>query len=227
MRSGCRSASAAVDPGRRGPRDLRRGVAVEQAGERVEELRLADRLLQERREQLLALAGLATAQRAEQHERQRRAARANLAGERDAVHPGHVHVEDRRVERRAVGEPGQRLVGRRRRARPMPHLAACSSSTRRLVALSSTTSSRLPSSAGWTPTNSRCRAAGDSPIGATIVNENVDPRPGPSLAASTRPPMSSARRRLIARPSPVPPYLRVVDESACVNDRNRRSLPSA
>ena len=42
-----------------------------------------------------------------------------------------------------------------------------------------------------------------------------------------RPPISSARRRLIASPSPVPPYLRVVDESACENDWNRRLMPSA
>ncbi len=42
-----------------------------------------------------------------------------------------------------------------------------------------------------------------------------------------RPPISSARRLLIARPRPVPPYLRVVDESACENDWNSRLMPSA
>ena len=42
-----------------------------------------------------------------------------------------------------------------------------------------------------------------------------------------RPPISSASRLLIARPRPVPPYLRVVDESACVNDWNSRPMPSA
>ncbi len=42
-----------------------------------------------------------------------------------------------------------------------------------------------------------------------------------------RPPISSERRLLIARPRPVPPYLRVVDESACENDWNRRLIASA
>ena len=42
-----------------------------------------------------------------------------------------------------------------------------------------------------------------------------------------RPPISSASRLLIARPRPVPPYLRVVDESACENDWNSRPMPSA
>ena len=107
----------------------------------------------------------------------------------------------------------------------IPHFAVCRSSTRRLVALSSTMSRRLPSSAGCTPMNSRCRAAGNSPIGATTVKKKVEPRPGPSLCAHIRPPMSSASRRLIASPRPVPPYLRVVDESACENDWN--SLPMA
>ena len=41
------------------------------------------------------------------------------------------------------------------------------------------------------------------------------------------PPISSERRLLIARPNPVPPYLRVVDESACENDWNSRLMPSA
>jgi hypothetical protein len=59
-----------------------------------------------------------------------------------------------------------------------------------------------------------------------MVNRNDDPRPGPSLCAHIRPPISSARRLLIARPSPVPPYLRVVDESACENDWKIRPMPS-
>ena len=66
-----------------------------------------------------------------------------------------------------------------------------------------------------------------SAVGAWIVKKNVDPLPGPSLVAHMRPPISSARRLLIARPRPVPPYLRVVDESACENDWNSRPMPSA
>ncbi len=41
-----------------------------------------------------------------------------------------------------------------------------------------------------------------------------------------RPPISSANCLLMANPNPVPPYLRVVDESACENDWNSRSMPS-
>ena len=98
---------------------------------------------------------------------------------------------------------------------------------RRLVALSSTTSTRLPVSSGCAPTKSRGRAGCSVAVGAWIVKENVDPLPGPSLCAHMRPPISSARRLLIASPSPVPPYLRVVDESACENDWNSRLMPSA
>ncbi len=44
----------------------------------------------------------------------------------------------------------------------------------------------------------------------------VDPRPG-SLAAWISPPRSRAISRLMDRPSPVPPYLRLVVPSACLN----------
>ena len=66
---------------------------------------------------------------------------------------------------------------------------------------------------------------GDSAIGATIVKKKVEPCPGPALSTHIEPPISSARRLLIARPRPVPPYLRVVDESACENDWNKRLRP--
>ena len=64
-------------------------------------------------------------------------------------------------------------------------------------------------------------------MGTSIVNRNVDPLPGPSLCAHMCPPISSERRLLIARPRPVPPYLRVVDESACENDWNSRLIASS
>ena len=43
-----------------------------------------------------------------------------------------------------------------------------------------------------------------------------DPSPG-RLSTETVPPISSQKRDTIARPRPVPPYLRVVVTSACVN----------
>ena len=77
----------------------------EQPGQRIEELRLTDRFGQIRRKQRVAVARLAPAERAEQHERQRRVFLANLARQRDAVHLRHVHVDDRDVEGVGMIEP--------------------------------------------------------------------------------------------------------------------------
>ena len=55
---------------------------------------------------------------------------------------------------------------------------------------------------------------------------NVDPCPS-VLSTAISPPIISQNRRLIARPSPVPPYLRVVEASACVKSWNSRSICSA
>ena len=51
------------------------------------------------------------------------------------------------------------------------------------------------------------------------VKVKVLPRPGSVLTVMS-PPRSRASRRLIVRPSPVPPNLRVVEASACVNGWN-------
>ena len=47
-------------------------------------------------------------------------------------------------------------------------------------------------------------------------NENVLPAPI-LLFTATDPPINSASREQIASPSPLPPYVRVIDPSACVN----------
>src|SRR5690606_11228214 len=57
------------------------------------------------------------------------------------------------------------------------------------------------------------------------------PRPGPSLAASIAPPCSSTRSRAIERPSPRPPWRRVLPLSACQKrsktcGRSPGSIPS-
>ena len=58
----------------------------------------------------------------------------------------------------------------------------------------------------------------------SIATWNVLPSPGtPSLSTHIVPPMSSASRLLIASPSPVPPYLRLVVASTWLNDSNSRS----
>ena len=84
----------------------------------------------------------------------------------------------------------------------MPHAANSALIRRRFVSLSSTTSARRPSN-----DPSRRSAVGVmSVVPARNVMWNVLPSPGtPVLVAQAVPPISSARRRLIARPSPVPP----------------------
>jgi len=54
------------------------------------------------------------------------------------------------------------------------------------------------------------------------VNAKVLPRPG-SLCTVICPPMRATSREAIVRPSPVPPYFRVVEVSSCSNARNIRS----
>ena len=85
---------------------------------------------------------------------------------------------------------------------------------RRLIALSSTTSTDLPVSSDGIP--AAARRDGTSAGSATIVKWNVAPSPS-TLSTHIVPPISSARRLLTARPRPVPPYLRVVDESTWLN----------
>ena len=59
------------------------------------------------------------------------------------------------------------------------------------------------------------------------MNQNTLPSPA-TLSAPAWPPISSASRRVIARPSPVPPYLREVERSACSKLLNRRaSVPGS
>ena len=109
----------------------------------------------------------------------------------------------------------------------MPHLALCSARMRRLVALSSTTRMRLPANAGCWPRKSRRWPCGSCAGTQRIVKWKVEPRPGPALSAHIVPPISSASSLLIARPSPVPPYLRVVPLSAWLNFWNSRDRPAS
>jgi hypothetical protein len=136
-----------------------------------------------------------------------------------------VHVEDREVERIACAIQRKASAGESVSRELIPHLPVCSARMRRLVALSSTTSTRLPASSGCVPTKSR-GASVDRRARRHDRERERRAFAGTVARAHMRPPMSSARRLLIARPSPVPPYLRVVDESACENDWNRRLMPS-
>ena len=57
------------------------------------------------------------------------------------------------------------------------------------------------------------------------MNQNVLPAPG-VLSTPIVPPIISTSRLEIASPRPVPPYLRVVELSACEKDWNNRSRAS-
>ena len=214
---------------RLGARRRARRRRAEQADQRVEELRLAHRLGEVGREQACSASPASRpAERAEEHERQRRRRAARIVARQRERRPSPACAC--RGSRASNGSPApsQRSASRRRcrwRATACPTWPPAGRATRRLVALSSTTSTRLPCSAGCAPTKSRWRAGGSSAhAGASMVNWNVEPVPGRRSRAHMRPPISSARRLLIARPRPVPPYLRVVEESACVNDWNSRPM---
>ncbi len=108
----------------------------------------------------------------------------------------------------------------------IPQPCDISSSTRRLVSLSSTIRTRRPASG--TAGSSAATTGAVAPGAATAkraVKWNVLPWPG-VLSTHTRPPIFSTRCRVMVRPRPVPPWRRVVDMSACSNGANRRSTSS-
>ena len=86
---------------------------------------------------------------------------------------------------------------------------------RRLVALSSTIKHRK--AAEIVQDRGDRRRGSSTPLRPNrTTNEKVLPSPT-RLSSSIFPPIISTRRQEIARPSPVPPYFRVVEPSACSN----------
>ena len=101
---------------------------------------------------------------------------------------------------------------------------SCAERMRRFVALSSTISARLPprSIGCLTGTDTRDEAGA---VCSRTASLNVEPWPGfPELSAMSDPSIASARRLLMARPRPVPPYRRAMDESAWLNDWKSRPI---
>jgi hypothetical protein len=97
----------------------------QQPHQRVEQLRLVQRLGQVGAEQPLGVARLAPAEGAEQHQRQARPAGMDALRELQAVHLGHVHVQDRDVELFSFLDPAQRLrrrLGGAGHHAPLAHL---------------------------------------------------------------------------------------------------------
>ena len=94
--------------------------------------------------------------------------------------------------------------------------ANCSLRMRRLISLSSTTSTR----AALKSTLDGGLAITAFSNGNRKVNQNVDPVAG-RLSTPISPPMSSTNCLLMASPRPVPPNFRVVDASAWVKGWNK------
>ena len=90
-----------------------------------------------------------------------------------------------------------------------PSVPSSSPITFRALSLSSTAQARSPRSSCAAGSFALC-----STLSRRAVNQNSDPSPT-WLSTPTLPPISSARRLLMAKPRPVPPYLRVVDASPC------------
>ena len=161
MRSGWRAAIVGVDAAAwpAPARPWARASCASSADQRVEQLRLAHRLGEVGGEQPLGVAGLAPAERAEQHERQRRRALRGCAA--PASTPSISGMCMSRIARsKRSPASSQRSASRRRLGGARHHAPlarSAASSTRRLVALSSTTSTRLPCSSGCAPTKSRRR----------------------------------------------------------------------
>ena len=162
----------------------------------------------------VVVAGLAPPERAEQDERQRRvAARGCACASCEAVHLRHVHVEDRHVERRARVEQPQRLGGDSVRcATVMPHLRRLQ---RQHAPVGGVVVDDQHAPAGQLrlhAAKSRCRAGGSVAMGASIVNRNVEPLPGPSLS----------RPHATAHQLGEPPADREAQAGAAVLARRRR-----
>ena len=98
----------------------------------------------------------------------------------------------------------------------MPAARSTSPTMRRFVALSSTINALCPTRCTAIGAAESVAGLGTATTSSGSVKKNSEPRPT-SLCTPSSPPMSRTRRREIARPSPVPPYLRVVDASAWPN----------
>ena len=96
----------------------------------------------------------------------------------------------------------------------MCQLRKISSRMRRFVALSSTTSTRIPWRHGGSGGGGSGCAGSARP--SRSVKWNWLPCPG-SLSTQIRPSIISTRREAMASPSPVPPWRRVIEASACSN----------
>ena len=94
-----------------------------------------------------------------------------------------------------------------------PKWLSCSTKISSALSLSSTTKTLVSASALTRSTRERRALSPSRSSGKGTSKKKVLPLPG-SLSTAIEPPMSSTNWREIARPSPVPPYCRVVPASA-------------
>jgi hypothetical protein len=166
---------------------------------------------------LLALAGVAGDEGRGEHDQPGRGeGRLGVdgLGELQAVHPGHVHVEDGEIE--GLAEPGRFVegfeglgaaLGAVHLHAPAAQLQAQDVEVGEVVVHHQHPRAFEPGGGGFG------RSAGLAARGRRSSMWKREPLPT-SLSTPMRPPISSISRRLIASPSPVPPNSRVVEPSA-------------
>ena len=122
-------------------------------------------------------------------------------GQLDAIHPGHLEVEQGKVELLALLDPAQRIGGRPCLAGVHAPLAGQQRQDApiRLVVVDHENLESL--AAGGQFGRRRRQRRLPRPL---MENVKVEPRPG-SDSTPMRPSISSHRRREMARPNPVPP----------------------
>ena len=212
-------------------RPPRAGRPAKHGDERVEELRRLDRLGEEGGEvQRRPARASRRPERGEQHQRQRGASRQLRGSRAPASAPSISGICMSRMAR-SKGSPPRGSTPAPRAATP----CACDVHAPRVglrgedaavgrVVVHDQHALAAQRAAG----SPRGRRRGDCRRRRRRRDREVEGRalPAPSLSTHIVPPISSLRRLLIASPSPVPPYRRVVEASTWLNDWNSRSIRS-
>ena len=156
-----------------------------------------------------------------------RIALSDLARQRVSVLIGHPDVAHDHRWRLGFEAPDRRLAPSRPRLL-WPRAPGAGSASRPWRPGRRRRAGRGPRSGPWHPLRGRCgRSLPTQPTsssGSLIVN--VDPDPGPALAAWIVPPCSSIKCLVMASPSPRPPCSRAFELSACQNFSNSRPRTS-
>ena len=142
-----------------------------------------------------------------------------------AVELGHLHVHEDDVVAAALDRLHRPAPSRRRRL--VAEARSIRTATRWFTGLSSAISKRGRRPAARPPRGAVGRAARRAASAALNGSSRRTSSPRPAGFAPHRPPISSTRRLLMARPRPVPPKRRVIESSACTNGSKSRELLAA